>query len=157
MEILRWVWFSGLFFVPHKVSIRSSPQTGAGQEAAGGEARISLQQALSTPWSEQNDRAETRLETALGAGGVPTGSCLTRKDLFSRSASSIKCHMVLDKSLDLSELQIPHLCISESGLHLCLKVVSGSHIKYKFYGNAIGSLGQTSSLHGGLVLSAEHR
>lgn len=24
MEILRWAWFSGLFFVPHKVSIRQS-------------------------------------------------------------------------------------------------------------------------------------
>lgn len=45
------------------------------------------------------------------------------KDLLSRSASSIQCHMVLDKSLDLLELQIPHLFISEAGFHLHLEVV----------------------------------
>ena len=53
------------------------------------------------------------------------------KDLLSRSASSIKGHMVLDKSFDLSELQVPHLFISESGCHLHLEVVYGSNIKYK--------------------------
>lgn len=49
MEILRWAWFSGLFFVPHKVSIRYSLQTGASQEAAAGKALISLRQTLPTP------------------------------------------------------------------------------------------------------------
>lgn len=53
------------------------------------------------------------------------------KDPLFRSASSIKCHMVLDKSLGLSELQIPHLFISESGFHLHLKVVRRKSYKIR--------------------------
>lgn len=123
MEILRWVWFSGLFFVPHKVSIRPSPQTGAGQEAAGGGALISPQQSSAITLVRTERPSRDHAGGSTGGWWRAYWLLLDSKDLYSRSASSIKCHRVLDKSLDLSELQIPHLCVRESGLHLHPKVV----------------------------------
>ena len=72
MEILRWAWSSGLFFVPHKVSIRYSLETGASQEAAGGKPWLScIRPCLhqDSAWWKQIRSAETKKEAATRAGG----------------------------------------------------------------------------------------
>ena len=74
-------------------------------------------------------------ELAREPGGVHSDS--NSKDRLSRSTSSIKCHVVLDKSLNLSELQVP-MCSSVSlASTYKAKLSERSNIKYKLCRNAI--------------------